>query len=160
PPPRPDRPTGKPDTPRPEEKRYEFEMREQPWDKVLEWYARSTGLAYVGTGKPAGTFTFVPPRPRQTYTLGEITDVLNEALLAQKYLLARRTASFTLLPADEKVDPALVPRVGAGDLEKRGRTELVSVVLPLTAARAVEVGADVRKMLGPFGAVVVLEKAN
>jgi RNA polymerase sigma factor (sigma-70 family) len=154
------RPPGKAETPGPQEKRREFEMREQPWAKVFEWYSNQTGLGYVGTVKPTGTFTFIPPRGKRTYTLAEITDILNEALLARKYLLLRRTATFTVLPADEKVDPTLVPRVRLGDLEKRGRTELVSVVLPLTRVRAKEVGGDVKKMLGPFGEVVVVEKGN
>jgi RNA polymerase sigma factor (sigma-70 family) len=155
-----DKPPGKTETPRPQEKRHEFEMREQPWAKVFEWYSNQTGLGYVGTSKPTGTFTFIPPRGKRTYTLAEITDILNEALLERKYLLIRRTVTFTVLPADEKVDPTLVPRVRVGDLEKRGRTELVSVVLPLTRVRAKEIGGDVKKMLGPFGAIVVVEKGN
>jgi RNA polymerase sigma factor (sigma-70 family) len=160
PPPRSDGRPDKAETPKAEEKRYEFEMREQPWAKVFKWYADNTGLAHAGNVRLAGSFTFIPPGDKRKYTLEEITDILNEALLAQQYLLVRRTATFTLLPADEKVDPTLVPRVSLGDLEKRGRTALVSVELPLTSVSAKDLGADVKKMLGPFGDVVVLEKGN
>jgi hypothetical protein len=146
--------------PRADKKRYAFAMRDQPWIKVFEWYAEHTGLAYVGAFKPAGTFTFIPPRGKRKYTTEEITDTINEALLARKYVLVRRAASFTVLPADERVDPLLVPRLKLADLEKRARTELVSVVLPLKSVRAREIGADVKKMLGPFGEVVILETGN
>jgi RNA polymerase sigma factor (sigma-70 family) len=162
-PPKPDKPPDKAEAPRPEEKTYTFEMRDQPWAKVLEWYAENSGLPFVGSFKPTGTFTFIPPRGKK-YTLGEITDCINEALLGngqtQRYLLVRRAASFTLLPADEKVDPVLVARVRLDELDKRGRTELVSVVLPLTSLKATELGPEVKKLLGSFGEVVVMEKAN
>jgi hypothetical protein len=46
------------------------------------------------------------------------------------------------------------------DLDRRGRTELVAVMLPLTTLSAEDVGPDVRKLLGPFGEVVVLVRAN
>lgn len=142
-----------------EEKTYKFEIREKPWKDVLEWYADTSGLPFIGSSWPAGTFTFVAPRGRK-YTLGEITDLINEALQAQKHILVRREASFTVLPAAEKIDPTLLPQVRPEDLENRGRTELVRLELSLTFANVEEIAPDVRKLLGPFGAVVVLEKAN
>jgi type II secretory pathway component GspD/PulD (secretin) len=159
-PPRVDEPAEKAEKPRAEKKRFTFVMREQPWDKVFEWYAERSGLGYVGSSKPAGTFTFIPPRPKRIYTLDEITDILNEGLLAKKYVLVRRTTTFSVLPADEKVDPVLVPRVKLADLKKRARTELVSVEVPLKSVRVKALSADVRKLLGPFGSLVVLEKGN
>ena len=156
-PPKPD----KSDAPKPEEKRYEFEAREQPWTKVFEWYSDISGLPFAGSSKPMGTLTFIPPKGKK-FTLMEITDILNEALLSQKdkYILIRRAASFTVLPADEKVDPTFVPRVGLDDLDKRGKYELVSVVLSLTNLQAKEIAPDIRKMMGPFGDVTILEKSN
>jgi hypothetical protein len=159
-----DKKAGQPDRPpaavRDRPKTYPFEMRDKPWAQVLEWYGDISGLPFAANVKPPGTFTFLPARGKRQYTLPEITDILNEALLAQKYILVRRPASFTLLPADEKIDAALVPRVRLDDLDKRGRTELVAVVLPLAALSAEDVGPDVRKLLGPFGDVVVVTRAN
>jgi RNA polymerase sigma factor (sigma-70 family) len=144
----------------PEEKTFEVQIRDQPWAKVLEWYSDISGLPFVGVSRPTGTVTFVPPKDKRRYTLGEITDLLNEILLAKKYILVRRAASFTVLPADEKVDPTLVPRVRPEDLAKRGKTELVTVVVPLTKLSAKDLAPEVKKIMGPFGEVVVLEKAN
>jgi RNA polymerase sigma factor (sigma-70 family) len=143
-----------------EANRFTFEMRDQPWSKVFEWYSEASGLPLVTAHKPTGTFTFIPAKGKRDFTLTEITDLLNEALLAQKYTLVRRPMSFTVLPADEKIDPALLPRVPLDDLGKRGKTELVTVVLQLTNVTAKDIATDVKKMLGVFGDMVVLEKAN
>ncbi len=156
--PRPDKPAPPPAAPK--ETTHAFEMRDKPWARVLEWYADVSGLAFVGTVKPAGTFTFVAPRAGRRYTLAEITDVLNEALMGQKFILVRHRASFTVLPADERVGPALLPQVPLAELEKRGRTELVRVMLPLKTLSAEDLAPEVRKLLGPFGEVVVLDRSN
>jgi RNA polymerase sigma factor (sigma-70 family) len=147
------------ETPQPEEKRFAFAMNAVPWTKVFQWYTDQTGLPYVGESRPTGTFTFSPPQGKR-YTLEEITDILNESLLEKKYILVRRAATFTVLPADEKIDPTLLPRVRPEDLGKRGRTELVTTVLRPTALSAKEIAPDVKKLLGPFGDVVVFEKCN
>jgi hypothetical protein len=152
-PPAPPAPPGKPGA---------FEFRDVPWGRVFEWLTDRTGLPVVigADSRPTGTFTFVPPRTDHTFGIPEVIDILNDALLAQKYLLLRGEHSFRLIPADEKVDPSLVPRVRPDELEQRGRTELVSLVVPLKAASADEIAPDVKKMLGPFGEVVVLKRAN
>jgi RNA polymerase sigma factor (sigma-70 family) len=142
-----------------EEKKFSFEMRDQPWPKVFQWLSDQTGQPVIMLSKPRGTFTFMGPAKR-TYTLGEIIDVMNEALLKQKVLLIRRTASFNLWPADEKVDPALVPTVRPGNLAGRGKTELVSMVLRLRSLVAEDVRPEVKKLLGPFGTVTGVQAGN
>jgi type II secretory pathway component GspD/PulD (secretin) len=137
-----------------------FEFRNTPWSTVLEWLSDQTGLAVITPLKPTGTFTFVPPQSHKSYSVPEVIDILNEALLSQKYLLIRREHSLIIVPADEKIDPEFAPRLRPEDLEHRGRTELVSVVIPLHALKAEEVAPEIKKLLGPFGDVVVLKKAN
>src|SRR5262245_4680728 len=94
------------------EKTYKFECRAKPWRDVLEWFSDISGLPFIGSNAPTGTFTFIAPKggPGQ-YTVPQIVDILNEALLGQKFILIRRTASFTLIPADEKINPAELPRL-------------------------------------------------
>jgi len=147
--------------PAPKDVRYKLEMRgKTPWEAVFQWYAKASGLPYIDGFKPAGWFTFTPSEPERRYTLQEITDFLNDSLLTQKLILVRRPTSFTVLVADEKYDPTLLPQVRVEDLASRGRTELVRVMLPLKAVQAKEVRADVQKLLGQFGNVEVLEKGN
>jgi type II secretory pathway component GspD/PulD (secretin) len=162
PPAAPAKPTAGPGKPAGGEKTFTFEFQNKPWGQVLEWLSDQSGLALVSPFKPTGTFTFVPPKGK-TYTLREIIDILNEGLLAsstQKYLLIRGERTLTLVPADEKIDPGLVPRIRPDELSLRGRTEIVSVVFPLAGVKAEDVAPDVKKLLGPFGEVAALNAAN
>ena len=53
-------------------------------------------------------------------------DVLNESLLAQKYILIRSSQTFRIVPADKGIDPSLVPLVNPDTIEdERGNSELV-----------------------------------
>jgi hypothetical protein len=79
---------------------------------VLEWLADQTGLPFVGS-IPPGTFTFIPPRREEKFTVPQIIDLLNEALAPQKCLLIRRERSFALVPADEKIPGDMLPQTGA-----------------------------------------------
>ena len=162
-PPKPDKPEApKPDKPtRPfdEPKMYEFDMRDQPWNKVFEWYSSVSGLPFAGSEKPEGTCTIIGPM-RKKYTIVELTDILSETLLPKGYILIIRDASFTVLPADQKIDPTFVPRVHLDELGKRRKYELVSLVLPLTNLNAKEIASAVKKMGGPFNDVIVLEPTN
>src|SRR5262249_21266611 len=138
------------------EKRFAFSMQNVPWPKVLEWVVEQTNLPLVTQSVPNGTFTFTPPRvdgKPATYTLTEINDAVNEGLMTKGVLLVRRTGSLTLVPADARPDPALVPHVKIEDLASRGRTELVRVVLTMRTLHANDMAPEVKKLLGPFGDV-------
>lgn len=141
-----------------------FEMRARPWANVFEWLSDQTGLPFISNyAPPTGTFQFIAPKigtEQRRYTMPQIIDIINEALLAHKYTLIRREASLTLVPADEKIDPNLVPRILPADLDNRGATEIVSVVLPLQMLVAEDFAPEVKKLMGPFGEVVALSKAN
>lgn len=150
-------------TPTSQEKKTTFQMQSVPWPRVLEWLSDHTALPVIATTKPTGTFTFITPKQGKetaAYTTSEIIDLINEGLLAQKYLLIRRTACLHLVPADEKIDPSLVPLVEVSELPNRGRTELVSVMLPLAAIGGADSAKDIHKLMGPFGVVVLLTQAK
>ena len=136
-----------------------FEMRDKPWAAVFEWLNEHSGLPVIYSNKPQGTFNFVPPKDKK-YSIPEIIDALNEGLLVHNFLLIRRDQSFLLVPATERIDPSLVPRVSEADLAKRGNTEMVSVVIPLRGLVAEDMTSEVKDLLGPFGKVVDLKTAN
>ncbi|MCI0380116.1 MAG: hypothetical protein L0215_21235 [Gemmataceae bacterium] len=132
-------------------KRLTVAFREQNWDKVFEWLVDQTGLPFLSAHKaPTGTFTLVTA-PGFTLTIPELIDLVNERLLASRFHVMRRDSAFLLLPADERIDPALVPTVPIEDLAKRGQTELVRVVLPLKTLKAKDLVPEVRRLLSPFG---------
>src|SRR5262249_47998141 len=66
------------------EKKFAFEMRDKPWNTVLEWLADNSGMQVSTTNKPQGTFTFINPKHAQ-YTIPEVVDILNNALVHQNY---------------------------------------------------------------------------
>ncbi len=137
-----------------------FEMREKPWSVVLEWLSDKAGLPVITSHKPAGNFTFIAPPGDQQYTIPQVIDIINDALQAQKLILINRKTSLTIVPADGKIDRALLPQIPVEDLDAHGNTELVTLVLPLTSLVAEEVAPEVKKLMGPFGEAVPLARAN
>src|SRR5262245_9582183 len=144
----------------PAEKTVKFEFRDARWSDVLDWFSKETMLPFISTYKPTGSFNFIPPKlpngQTREYTIPEVIDILNEALLLQKFVLIRREASFMIIPADERIDPAWLPRITVEDLPRRGKTEIVSVVKQLNNLNAFDWANEVRKMMGPFGEVTPL----
>lgn len=139
-------------------KTYSVNFQNASWDVVLAWYAEETGLTFVEAkdkALPKGALTLRNAVGKK-FTLGETTDLLNEALIQQKWLLIRGEKSFVVVPADEKIDPALVPKVKVEDLKDRGDTELVQVVLKVPAALEDE-AKELWKFLTPFGSMVRLK---
>jgi type II secretion system protein D len=147
-----------------------FEMRDQPWDKVLEWLAENVGLPLVSNDKPKGTFNFIGTSRKSQFTLAEVIDHINDSLYSQKFILIRRPNALVVLPAGDPqaIDRTLLPRYLVEDLEvdkpedeqKLGRTELAQVVFSLNGLTKEEAARDVEQVLGPFGKAVALGRGN
>jgi type II secretory pathway component GspD/PulD (secretin) len=155
-------------SPQQPERNITFQFRDKPWigerGSVLEWLSDQTGLPVsTSSAKPTGTLTFISPTmdgaPKK-YTLPEVIDILNGELFKLKLILVRRAKTFSVEPADETIDPAILPRVLPNELNHYGDTELVSVVFPLTALVAEDFANELKGMLGPFGKVQALAHAN
>lgn len=137
-------------------KTFSVNFQNVAWDDVLAWYAKETGLTLIpGKEKPKGILTLKPGVGKK-FTVGEMTDLLNESLAQQKWLLIRRHLSFVVVPADEKIDPMLVPRVPLDELPDRGRTELVQTVLKLPAGLG-DVKEELKRLLTPFGLLEIVK---
>ncbi|MCI0461115.1 MAG: hypothetical protein L0Z62_29550 [Gemmataceae bacterium] len=138
------------------EKRVAFTAQEMPWRKVFEWLSEQTGLPYLARHMPAGNFTFLAPKvgkePRPV-TVTEVLDAVNDALLTDSFVLVRGERTLTLLPANEPIDGALTPLVPVETLDRRGRSEIVRVVLSAGAAGPEDFAPEVRRLLGRFGRV-------
>ena len=150
----------KPANKKAEEKSFSFEMRGRPWSAVFEWLTDKTGRDFVSNNaNPSGTFNVITQKGKK-YTIPQIIDIINDGLLSQKWVLLNRGTSFTLVPADEKIDPALVPRIALKELPEHGNTEIVSTIYQCVALVAEDSAPEVKKQLGPFGEVQPLHKAN
>jgi RNA polymerase sigma factor (sigma-70 family) len=152
----------KPPTPKP--RTLPFKMQNVPWSEVMDWYAKESGLRAAYTVKPLlkGRFHFIPPAGKE-YTLTEITDIVNEGLVQRHYLLIpnRKAETFTIVPADEKVNPALANWIKLDELKDRGNTELVEVTIPLPADMKAKMWAPMLlKLLSQFGRITWDEQTN
>ena len=136
-----------------------FNFDKMQWDEVLDWYSKESGLTLITTVKPTGSLAFKPAKDKK-FTMGEVTDLLNEALTQQKFILIRRNMTFFIHPADEKIDPTMVPRITLDELPKRGRTEIVEVILPIKGMVVADAQEELKRLLTPFGSMVPLEKSN
>jgi hypothetical protein len=141
-------------------KTVKFAKKEQPWKDVFAWLAETTGKPVITNCYPQGDFTFEGLADKE-YTIGEVMDIFNESLLSNKqsqiYLLIQRECSFLLVPADEKIDPKALQRIGPAELAHRGETELVTLVLPVTCLDPDGVAPQIRKVMGPFGDAVPIK---
>ncbi len=126
------------------------------WPKFIEWLSDQTGLPYVGGAPPAGSITV---KTTKALSIPDIIDLANEAL-APQHLLIRGDKSLRIVPADERIDPAIIPQVDVGDLEKRGRSELVRAAIRLRHLVAHDIAPEIKKMVGPFGQVLPLNLQN
>jgi hypothetical protein len=139
-----------------------FEKRGEPWDQVLRWFAKETGMRFVSYYPiPAGTFTFINPRvdgiPKQ-YSLVEVYDIINEILLgATKHGLLRVEDKLVLIPLDASIwDWPPLPRIRLQDLPERGRTEVVIIELKIKPDDI----PQMRRWGGDFGHITPLENGR
>ncbi|NBO93014.1 MAG: hypothetical protein EBV06_11995, partial [Planctomycetia bacterium] len=144
---------------RPAGKKLAFSMDSKPWSGMFKWVSDQTGIPVIHTIKPTGTFSFTSP-PGAAYELTEVIDIINEALLAQKYYLLNKGRNWIVVAADEKIDPAFLPTINVEELNDRGRNELVRLSMGLKTIQATEIAPEIKKLMGPFGEVTVLEKFN
>lgn len=147
----------------PGERRLRVYFKDAKWDDVLDWYAKESGLTLVTAVKPSkGTFTFTPPKDT-TFTLDEITDIINEALEPQKFILVPRNLTFFIHPTDEPRDdlrPMRNPRASLAELDRLPKRWKVELVIPLQRVTAADLTEEAKRLLGPTGVIVPLEKSN
>lgn len=147
------KPNAEPIDPRKPEKTYPIKFEKVAWKDVFTWYESESGLTRSDSTDLSGVVTLTPPAGKK-FTLTELTDLINDALLMEKHLLIRRQATFVIVPADKRVDPTLIPNITVEELPKRGRTELVQVTFPMkevAAKGAATVRDQLKKTLSPFG---------
>ncbi len=143
----------------PPEKLITVNFKDAKWDDVLDWFAAESGLLKILTVKPTGSTTLQPSKDRK-YTISEVVDLLNEALQQQRFILIRRQVTFFIHPSDEPIDPTLVSRIEPSELNSRGKSEIVQVLIPLTTLNIEDTAPEISKILTPFGKLSSLAKTN
>ena len=139
-----------------EEKRYSNSFDKASWEVAIAWLEKVTGQRLITTNRPSQTLTLKV----ENKTVPEIVDLYNEALAGEKYILVRREQSFGYFAADEKLPKDVIRRVMLAELAKLGKTEFVSVMIPLRSIAAADVVQQIKKMLSNFGDVYALGTSN
>ncbi|MBA4030598.1 MAG: hypothetical protein C0478_06860, partial [Planctomyces sp.] len=139
------------------EKPFSFSFRYAPWADVLQLFATKANLTLDLTEIPPGTFNYLDSR---RYTPIEALDILNGYLLPKGFVLVRRDQFLVVANISNGIPPNLVPDVLPEDLEKRGKNELMSVLIPLTGLDAEVAANEVKDLVGPQGKVSSLKNTN
>lgn len=134
-----------------------FNFRYAPWKDVLDWFASQADLSLTMEAPPQGTFNYSDTR---SYTPAEAIDLINSVLLTKGFTLIRRERMLLLVNLEDGIPPSWVPQVTLEALESKGEFELVSCLFQLTKLTSEEADAEVRKLLGPQGSMVLLSKAK
>jgi RNA polymerase sigma factor (sigma-70 family) len=137
----------------PRPKKFEVRLEKARWDDVIDWYTKISGLTCVTNVRPTGVFTCIPPEGKQ-FTLAEVTDLINEGLTQQKFILIPRENTFIIHPSDEKLDATLVAHVKLSDLDAWAKSALVEVEIPVGELNLADAAPDIRALLSPFGRIV------
>ena len=142
------------------ERTYSISVNGELWPKVFEWLTSQTGMpVHYAQGVKVltlGALSYTGPKDKR-YTLGELIDVFNDALMLQKHILIRTETSFVVYPADVPIPRFLVPTILVPDLNKRGRTEVVAIILNVVQGPAEEIAPAIkRQMTSNFGEVFVV----
>lgn len=139
------------------EVRISFKFQFAPWDQVLKLFAETAKLSLDMNEVPTGTFNYFDDRE---YTVSEALDILNGYLLRKGFVLIFRDRFLVVWNLDDPPPPNLVPQVTPEELAKRGKNELMSVVIPLKGTDAKTAAEDIRELIGPQGKVIPLPKIN
>ncbi|EAQ79125.1 secretin N-terminal domain-containing protein [Blastopirellula marina] len=134
-----------------------FSFRYAPWRDVLDWFAEQSDLSMVMDAPPSGTFNYTDGR---AYTPAQAIDLLNSVLLTKGYTLVRRDKMLLVVNLEDGIPPDFVTTVPAEKLDERGEYELVKTLFTLSRMTAEEAEAEISKLIGPQGQVVVLPKSK
>ncbi|MEQ8839209.1 MAG: secretin N-terminal domain-containing protein, partial [Lacipirellulaceae bacterium] len=131
----------------------QFSFKGQPWPDVLQWYADVSGLSFNWTKLPEG---FLNLTTQRKYKLNETRDLLNKHLLLHGYTIVVSGDTMTAVEV-AKLDPSLIPRVEADDLEDhlphdivRVRFELPKNMEPEQAANDVKILTSTNAKIQPL----------
>lgn len=128
--------------------RIRFNFRFQKWADVLTWLAGEAGLSLVMEEAPEGTFNY---SDRREYAPDEAIDLLNGWLLIKGFTLVRRDQLLMCISLKDGIPDGTVPRVTLEDLPNRGRSEFVSVLIPLEARDPETVMSEIDPLVSAWG---------
>lgn len=141
----------------PEDRKFTFNFRYQPWQEVLDWFAEQADLSLVLESPPPGTFNYHDGR---AYNVAEALDVMNSVLLTKGFTLVRSGRMLVLVNLEDGIPPNLVTDVPLAELDDRGEYEIIRTTFPVLNMSAEEAAKEVEHLIGPQGTVIILPQSK
>jgi type II secretory pathway component GspD/PulD (secretin) len=135
-----------------------FQFSYAPWKDVIQWFAEQADYSLVSDVYPQGTFNYSDST--RSYTPAQGLDLLNKVLITKGYRLIRHERMLFLLSSEDELPDTFAPRIAEADLDKQGEFEIVQCQFQLSKITAEEAEAEVKKLLGLQGKVIILSKAR
>jgi type II secretory pathway component GspD/PulD (secretin) len=133
-----------------------FNFQGQPWPDVLDWLAEVSHLSLDWQELPAG---FLNLRTQRSYSVDEARDLLNRHLLDRGFTLLKHGEILSVVNV-KKLDPSLVPRIEAGELEKAQPHDFVRVSFNLDWLLAETAVEELKPLISPNGKLTALKSTN
>ncbi|MBC8290987.1 MAG: hypothetical protein H8E37_11795 [Planctomycetes bacterium] len=134
-----------------------FNFRFAQWADVLKMFADASGLTLDLNVVPPGSFNYYD---KKEYTPTEALDVINGYLLQKGYLMIKRDEFLVTLSMDKPIPPNLIPIITETELPKRGRNEMLTLMLKVEGIDAADAVAEIDPLLGPWGKATSLSRTN
>ncbi len=121
----------------PLEKTYRFDLGGRSWSEVFQWFNDHSDKEVIGFIKPQGLFLFAPRPCKSRYSLEEISDLINDALLKQDLVMVYGPRQWILIPTNEFYDDfRRPPTVPPDRLWRKNKYEPVSTRIPVANLKA------------------------
>jgi type II secretory pathway component GspD/PulD (secretin) len=130
-----------------------------PWKNVIEYFAKKGGYAFTTEKWPNGTFTYTDPK---SYTAEQVIDVFNLHLMSKGFILIKKEKLLRLWDTanDGPVPPEYVPEITPDEIQNHGEYSVLTVYFQLDKWPPSEAEAEIKKRLGPYGSITVLNYAR
>ena len=123
------------------------------WPAVLQWFADQADLSLQLDQVPIGSFTFADPT--RSYTISESLDVINLALMKRGYAVVRRGRMLQVIDLEDENANKLISEIAEPvlpeQLEQRGKSDIVSCVMPLGSLAPEDAREELAQLVGRRG---------
>lgn len=134
-----------------------FAFKDAPLDQVLDFFARESGLPVIFEAPvPAGQMTFLSTA---SYSFEEALSILNQNLMLKGVQL-RREKEFLYLAELKDAMKRATPVVNGKVPDEFTPDKMMTLTLNLENSTAEKVAAQIKDLIGPYGAVTAVPIQN
>ncbi|WP_153558358.1 secretin N-terminal domain-containing protein [Roseimaritima sediminicola] len=139
-----------------DDNRLAFSFRNQPWVAILEWFAEISDMPLDWREVPADHVNIASSG---RYDLDQVRDLLNRHLLARGFVMLKMDDGLMVVKT-ENINPALVPRVTAGELADLQPHDFVRTSLDVGWLSAKELAEELKPLISGNGTLVAMATTN